>query len=503
MKGGALPAPLHTGMASLAAPPFIAPLVCSRRRGVSSTPLQKDTAIHAGNVPSPIAREMPVLPVTQNCVEHFNLKFESLSRLLAVALGQEDGPARSMPAWCCRDAQQPDERSLEAQRAEAEQCDSERGHQRHRSSGARLRRSSESTGHRRSESTGHRGSEIHGDRDRGGSSSSSRRSTWESLSRGSGAREGLRSGMERHARVAPRQRDSAATHAEQGMSTSSPPASLTQWIPPPGVQALTAHLRRKTISTQTPSWRPHAPAQVPRSQAVSEACSSTASVHRLRGTRGRSAPTAVRRAAASHRRRVPTSRRPSARPPSTGACCNCARLAQPQPCCAATAMLPPEPCSAVSPAYLWEGPHAAAMLTAPSRSVAVPAATLGPTAPPPPPPLAPSHSTPPPPPSGPSEPVIAAAAEAPGTDPLLFSPNPDLVTQELERLVEETHQNLVTDGLIQADASLATSTIYAGAMPSLDAVDQALEELRRGLEEIDSTIAVGSQTGCNYLARSG
>lgn len=106
--------------------------------------------------------------------------------------------------------------------------------------------------------------------------------------------------------------------------------------------------------------------------------------------------------------------------------------------------------------------------------------------PPPPPPLPPpAPSTPPPdaaaqPPAG-----TGAGPEAPP------APSPDHVTRELERLVEETHQHLVSDGLIPAD-SCSDNSVMFGPLPSLDAVDQALEELRRGLEEIDSALAEGA-----------
>lgn len=73
----------------------------------------------------------------------------------------------------------------------------------------------------------------------------------------------------------------------------------------------------------------------------------------------------------------------------------------------------------------------------------------------------------------------------------------DRATLQLERLVEETHHALVRDGLIKApsqawstwsmDVKPATSPFAGG--PSLDAVDRALEELQRGLEEIDSALA--------------
>lgn len=84
----------------------------------------------------------------------------------------------------------------------------------------------------------------------------------------------------------------------------------------------------------------------------------------------------------------------------------------------------------------------------------------------------------------------------------------DEATSALERLVEETHQTLVRDGLIQDSSEPMPSLNFnagshgmrdsqSGAphvIPSLDAVDRALEELQRGLVEIDTALArpVGS-----------
>lgn len=63
----------------------------------------------------------------------------------------------------------------------------------------------------------------------------------------------------------------------------------------------------------------------------------------------------------------------------------------------------------------------------------------------------------------------------------------DAATLQLERLVEETHQALMRDGLIQVGDPAGGAGVPA--IPSLDAVDKALEELQRGLAEIDSAIA--------------
>lgn len=69
----------------------------------------------------------------------------------------------------------------------------------------------------------------------------------------------------------------------------------------------------------------------------------------------------------------------------------------------------------------------------------------------------------------------------------------DAATLQLERLVEETHQALVRDGLVQVGDR--PSSFAAPSIPSLDAVDRALEELQRGLAEIDSAIARGGSSG--------
>lgn len=62
----------------------------------------------------------------------------------------------------------------------------------------------------------------------------------------------------------------------------------------------------------------------------------------------------------------------------------------------------------------------------------------------------------------------------------------DAATLQLERLVEETHQALLRDGLISGTTQAPPATFTA---PSLDAVDKALEELQRGLMEIDLALA--------------
>lgn len=63
----------------------------------------------------------------------------------------------------------------------------------------------------------------------------------------------------------------------------------------------------------------------------------------------------------------------------------------------------------------------------------------------------------------------------------------DSATLQLERLVEETHMALVRDGLIQETSPKDGPTLL-GPVPTLDAVDRALEELHRGLAEIDSAL---------------
>ncbi|CAJ1408142.1 unnamed protein product [Effrenium voratum] len=60
--------------------------------------------------------------------------------------------------------------------------------------------------------------------------------------------------------------------------------------------------------------------------------------------------------------------------------------------------------------------------------------------------------------------------------------NLDSATRQLEQLVQDTHQALIRDGIIgESEAPQST--------PSLDAVDRALEELQRGLQEIDHVLA--------------
>mmetsp|Transcript_10493 Transcript_10493/g.25385 ORF Transcript_10493/g.25385 Transcript_10493/m.25385 type:complete len:481 (+) Transcript_10493:33-1475(+) len=61
----------------------------------------------------------------------------------------------------------------------------------------------------------------------------------------------------------------------------------------------------------------------------------------------------------------------------------------------------------------------------------------------------------------------------------------DNATRQLEQLVEETHRALRA-GTHNQDASLSEGS---QAAPSLDAVDRALEELQRGLLEIDTVLA--------------
>lgn len=75
----------------------------------------------------------------------------------------------------------------------------------------------------------------------------------------------------------------------------------------------------------------------------------------------------------------------------------------------------------------------------------------------------------------------------------------DAATLQLERLVEETHRALVRDGLVQPSESggggFSSSCSHAPAIPSLDAVDRALEELQRGLAEIDGALRPPSGGG--------
>lgn len=74
----------------------------------------------------------------------------------------------------------------------------------------------------------------------------------------------------------------------------------------------------------------------------------------------------------------------------------------------------------------------------------------------------------------------------------------DLATEQLERLVEETHHALLRDGVVRESVMPATTPSGSAAgfafMPSLDAVDRALEELQRGLTNIDRAIATGYHT---------
>ncbi|CAK0816865.1 unnamed protein product, partial [Prorocentrum cordatum] len=65
----------------------------------------------------------------------------------------------------------------------------------------------------------------------------------------------------------------------------------------------------------------------------------------------------------------------------------------------------------------------------------------------------------------------------------------DDATLQLERLVEDTHRALLRDGLIGRADGPAGDPGGALALPSLDAVDRALEELQSGLREIDDALA--------------
>lgn len=89
----------------------------------------------------------------------------------------------------------------------------------------------------------------------------------------------------------------------------------------------------------------------------------------------------------------------------------------------------------------------------------------------------------------------ASQKEAPSLSAVRFNPstvsdtaaeplNLDSATRQLEQLVQETHQALVRDGIINGEHSTVPS-----ATPNLDAVDRALEELQRGLLEIDHVLA--------------
>ncbi|CAK9063514.1 unnamed protein product [Durusdinium trenchii] len=64
--------------------------------------------------------------------------------------------------------------------------------------------------------------------------------------------------------------------------------------------------------------------------------------------------------------------------------------------------------------------------------------------------------------------------------------NLDSATRQLEQLVQETHQALLRDGIIHGET---TGPAPTAGTPSLDAVDKALEELQRGLLEIDHVLA--------------
>jgi len=79
-------------------------------------------------------------------------------------------------------------------------------------------------------------------------------------------------------------------------------------------------------------------------------------------------------------------------------------------------------------------------------------------------------------------------------------PGLDGATAQLERLVEETHRTLIADGLLQVDDGPIQPLPMAHVapvpeVPSLDAVDHVLAELRRGLAEIDSALAAGPGWG--------
>jgi len=71
----------------------------------------------------------------------------------------------------------------------------------------------------------------------------------------------------------------------------------------------------------------------------------------------------------------------------------------------------------------------------------------------------------------------------------------DAATLELEALVEESHRALIRDGLLSSLPGMEqhgndeVEDVPAMSIPSLDAVDRALEELQRGLAEIDSALA--------------
>mmetsp|Transcript_105317 Transcript_105317/g.296503 ORF Transcript_105317/g.296503 Transcript_105317/m.296503 type:complete len:530 (+) Transcript_105317:50-1639(+) len=100
----------------------------------------------------------------------------------------------------------------------------------------------------------------------------------------------------------------------------------------------------------------------------------------------------------------------------------------------------------------------------------------------------------------PAEPAVDAAV-AMMADPAPTSHSSDAcldcATLQLERLVEETHRALVLDGLVRERETgwpASTNAMTPPAIPSLDAVDSALEELQRGLLEIDSALSRPSGT---------
>lgn len=75
----------------------------------------------------------------------------------------------------------------------------------------------------------------------------------------------------------------------------------------------------------------------------------------------------------------------------------------------------------------------------------------------------------------------------------------DEATLALDSLVEETHQTLIRDGYIEIDDCRPGAPICeqlpveSAGGTSLDAVDRALEELKRGLFEIDNALG---RTAC-------
>lgn len=72
----------------------------------------------------------------------------------------------------------------------------------------------------------------------------------------------------------------------------------------------------------------------------------------------------------------------------------------------------------------------------------------------------------------------------------------DEATLALESLVEETHQTLIRDGYIEVDDACAVEPVCqqplsdSAGVASLDAVDRALDELKRGLFEIDNALGM-------------